>query len=74
MTSTVAPLVPDYDESDPLVQQMRDRAPVQLADAIATFAEAVGLVERLARTGDAALVNQLATFAYGRARRMAADR
>ena len=61
--------VPIWDDRNPL-QQSSGSAPVALADAIASFAEAVGMVERLARTGDADLVNQLATFAYGRARRM----
>jgi hypothetical protein len=66
--ATSPTVVPDYDESDPLVQQMIDRAPVRLSDTVAMFAEGVGLIERLARSGEWDLIEQLARNAYSRAR------
>ena len=61
------PTVVEFDDSDPLVQA--DREPAQLADTIALFAQAVGLVERMARAGDVELVTELARIAYARGRR-----
>lgn len=43
--------------------------PVALADTIGMFAEAVGLIERMARAGDVELVTELARIAYARGRR-----
>lgn len=61
----------------PLMAQVQERAaevaeqasePVKLSEAIQLFAQGVGMVEALARMGEAELTMQLARIAYTRAR------
>lgn len=64
----------EFDESDPKVQEDRESAalgPIVLADAIAQFASAVGMVEALAEQGKHELIMQLARIAYTRGRQVA---